>query len=294
MSLGRRLGLNLPPLEDGRAGDPGLFGPGTEVWRVGRERVLLLGGPAALLLQLAHPLVAAGVADHSDFVADPFIRLRVTLDATLRISFGDAEQAEEAAARVRATHRAVRGSLGAALGPFPAGRPYSASDPDLALWVHATLVSVAMDSYEMFVGPLSRVQRERYYREAGRFARLFGVTEAVLPRTYGSFLEYLRATEQGKLLTVGDQARRLAEHVLKPPVPALLRLGGPASRAMTAALLPARLRGEFGLPWGRMERTLVRSVAPAVRATLRACPHSIRYWDHYRTASKRMRAAVGE
>src|SRR5438034_10910524 len=105
MKLSTRIGLDLPPLERGRPRDPGLFGPGSEVWTVGRERILLLGGPAALLLQLAHPLVAAGVADHSGFMADPFERLRATLDATLRVSFGDREQVQEAAARVAATHR---------------------------------------------------------------------------------------------------------------------------------------------------------------------------------------------
>src|SRR6266536_6064854 len=106
------IGLDLPPLGAGRSGDRGLFGPGSEVWRIGRERVLLAGGAAALLLQVAHPLVAAGVAEHSDFPEKAFTRLRSTLDATLRITFGDREQAERAAARVRAAHARVRGGLG--------------------------------------------------------------------------------------------------------------------------------------------------------------------------------------
>src|SRR5438093_12192393 len=88
------LGLRLEP---GQAGDPGLFGPGSVVWRVGRERVLLAGGPAALLLQLAHPLVAEGVAAHSGFEREPLQRLMATLDATLTITFGDRAQAEAAA-----------------------------------------------------------------------------------------------------------------------------------------------------------------------------------------------------
>ena len=76
------LGLDLPPLEPGERWDPGLFGPDSTVWRIGRERILLAGGPAALLLQIAHPLVAAGVTNHSGFSEDPFLRLRATLDAT--------------------------------------------------------------------------------------------------------------------------------------------------------------------------------------------------------------------
>src|SRR6059058_4391825 len=107
--LDRRIGV--PPPEPGEPGDPGLFGPGSMVWRIGRERALLLGGPAALLLQLAHPLVAAGVAAHSDFRRDPFARLRATLDSVLTISYGDRSQAEAAAEAVAATHRRVRGRL---------------------------------------------------------------------------------------------------------------------------------------------------------------------------------------
>jgi uncharacterized protein (DUF2236 family) len=287
----RRVGLDLPQLEEGRPGDPGLFGPGSEVWRVGRERVLLLGGPAALLLQLAHPLVAAGVADHSGFRDDPFDRLRATLDATLRISFGDTEQAEEAARRVRATHRTVVGTLPATIGPFVAGTPYAATDPGLALWVHATLVSVAIETYELMVGSLPPDRRERYYREAARFAGLFGVTDEVLPATYRSFVDYLRTMEGSDALTVGNQARRLAELVLDPPVPLPLRLSRPAFRALTSAILPDRVRLRFGLAWGAPERALARAAGRAVRSTIRLWPPGVRYWRHYRMACSRVGTA---
>jgi uncharacterized protein (DUF2236 family) len=284
----RRVGLDLPPLEEGRSGDPGLFGPESEVWRVGRERVLLLGGPAALLLQLAHPLVASGVAEHSGFRDEPFDRLRATLDATLRISFGDKEQAAEAAARVRATHRSVQGRLRAGIGPFQAAAPYTATDPWLALWVHATLVSVAMATYELMVGSLSWARRERYYEEAARFARLFRVTDEVLPATYTSFVEYLRSMERSEVLTVGDQARSLAALVLDPPLPSALRLSRPALRALTAAILPDRLRLQFGLGWGFPERALAEAAGRAIRGTIRFWPHRVRYWEHYRMACHRV------
>jgi uncharacterized protein (DUF2236 family) len=283
------VGLDLPPLEEGRAGDPGLFGPGSEVWRMGRERVLLLGGPAALLLQLAHPLVAAGVTQHSDFRADPFDRLRATLDATLRISFGDSQQVEEAAARVAARHRRVQGTLSSATGPFPAGSPYLATDPHLAMWVFATLVTVAIDVHDRFVGALSQARRGRYYQEAKRFARLFSVTDDVLPATYRDFREYVRETGEGSVLTVGEEARSLGRDVLQPPLPAAFRLTRPAAAAVTASLLPARLREDFGLGWGPSERVLASVVRTGVRATIGAWPRSVRYWDHYRAACSRVR-----
>jgi hypothetical protein len=138
----RLLPEGLPP---GIPGDPGWFGSDSQVWRVWRERLLLLGGPAALLLQLAHPLIAAGVAAHSSFRDDPLRRLRATLDATLTVVFGDRRQAQMAAARVGKLHQRVRGRLPMKAGCFPAGTVYRASDPQLALWVHATLVVVALD-----------------------------------------------------------------------------------------------------------------------------------------------------
>src|SRR5438270_2462341 len=128
------VGLDLPPLGAGAPGDPGLFGPQSMIWNVARERVLVAAGPAALLMQLAHPLVAAGVAAHSDFRRDPFARLRSTLDATLKISFGDTAQAHRAATRVMTVHRRVRGRLGERVGRFPAGTTYDATDPRLAMW----------------------------------------------------------------------------------------------------------------------------------------------------------------
>src|SRR5438445_12581788 len=117
----------FPRPRGGRPGDPGLFGPGSMVWRVNGEAVLILGGARALLLQVAHPMVAAGVVDHSDFGARPYARLWHTLDVVLTITFGDSEQSADAAERVAEIHRRVMGERH--------GRPYSALDPDLLLWV---------------------------------------------------------------------------------------------------------------------------------------------------------------
>ncbi|MEA2704092.1 MAG: hypothetical protein QOD63_2037, partial [Actinomycetota bacterium] len=116
-------------LDDGTPGDPGLIGPDGQVWRVAREKIVLAGGPAALLLQLAHPLVAAGVADHSEFESQPLHRLAGTLTAVLTATFGDRHQAEAVGRRVAAVHRRVTGTLSARTGPFPAGAPYRAADP---------------------------------------------------------------------------------------------------------------------------------------------------------------------
>lgn len=282
------LGLGVPVLGPGEPGDPGLFGPGSETWRVGRERVLLLGGQAALLLQLAHPLVAAGVAEHSDFRRRPLERLRATLGATLAVTFGDRRQAEEAARAVASTHGRVQGFLQEDAGPYPAGTPYRALDPHLALWVHATLVEVALDTYERFVRPLGEARRARYFEEGKRFAALFGVTEEVMPRSYRDFRRYVASMLEGPALTVTEEARALAREVLRPRGgPALVAVAA-AGRVAAAGLLPARLRAAFGLPWGAADRAAFASLVRSVRLALPLLPGEFRYWPHYRQALRRV------
>lgn len=279
--------LRLPTLGAGSPGDPGLFGPSSVIWRIGRERVLLLGGPAALLLQIAHPLVAAGVGDHSDFRRRPYERLRATLDATLTITFGDRRQAEAAAARVRATHARVRGTLRTSVGSFVAGTPYNAEDPELALWVHATLVTTALDTYDRFVHPLSMKERECYFEDARPFAALFGVSDDVMPRSYEEFRGYVESTGLGPVLSVGPEARMLAGHILNPPAPAPLRPLSRLAKIVAADLMPAPLRDGFGLTWTTRDRAVLAAAGRSSRGSLRLTPASVRYWPHYRTARRR-------
>ena len=141
-----------PEITDREAPDPGWFGPDSEAWRLDREAMLLLGaGPRALLLQLAHPKVAAGVADHSDFQADPWRRLDGTLRSILRIIYGSTATARAEIRRLNALHRTIRGA------------GYDARDPDLSLWVHATLVDSTIVANEAWIGPLPRGRVARFY-----------------------------------------------------------------------------------------------------------------------------------
>jgi uncharacterized protein (DUF2236 family) len=285
--VARRVGLDLPPLPPGEPGDPGLFGPTSIVWRIGRERVLMAGGQAALLLQLAHPLVAAGVVEHSGFRRDPLARLRATLQAVLTISFGDRRQSEQAAAGVRATHRRVRGRLPVTTGRFAAGTPYDAADPNLALWVHATLIVTALDSYHLFVRALTRDERARYYHETAPFAELFGVGPGFLPSTYGGFEEYVASVVEGPDIAVGPQARAAADGVLRPPLPFGLLPAGALARVVTAGMLPAPVRSGYALTWGLRQRATLAAVARTARVALPTLPAPVRYWSQYLVAMAR-------
>jgi uncharacterized protein (DUF2236 family) len=229
----------------------GLYGPGSEAWALNREAMLLLGaGPRALLLQLAHPAVAAGVADHSDFRADPWRRLDATLRSYLTIVYGTATAARAEIRRLNELHRSITG---------PA---YRARDPDLSLWVHATLVDSTILVADRWLQPLSRTRRARYYEETRPIGRAFGISDAILPSNVDAFDAYVeRQLSTGGPVHVGGVARELADAVLHPPLGPVIPLLAAVPSAVYAwtlwpavGLLPPRVRSEYGLAWGPLER----------------------------------------
>jgi uncharacterized protein (DUF2236 family) len=244
-----------------------------------------------VLLQLAHPLIAAGVAAHSSFRADPLRRLRAVLDATLTVTFGDRQQAAAAAARVGRIHRRVQGRLPVAVGCFPAGTPYCAGDPQLALWVHATLVVVALEVVDQFVSPLTTQQRARCYQESRPFAVLFGVSERLLPGSYPEFDAYVHRMLQGPELAIQEPAPELAAAVLDGWLRGLRRPPACVVKLLTAGLLPERVREGFGLPWGRREQRQYAALCRVLHATVPLLPPALRFWPHYHLALRRVAAA---
>src|SRR5262249_3496089 len=135
--------------------DFGYYGPGSVAWKVNREWAVLLGGTRAVLLQLAHPLVALGVSNHSSYLTDPFGRADRTFTLGEHLTFGSERIARQAARKINNLHKHVHGHLPMEAGRFASGTPYDARNPELLLWVHATLVDTLLLSYNMFVGPLT-------------------------------------------------------------------------------------------------------------------------------------------
>jgi uncharacterized protein (DUF2236 family) len=244
----------------------GYFPPESVVRRVGNSPLVpLLGGGPAVLLQVAHPLVAVGVVRHSDYRTDLWRRLLRTLRTLYQIVYGTKEEAERSGAAVRAVHAHVHGTTSERLGRFPAGTPYSASDPALMLWVHATLVETSLAAYGRFVRKLAAEEEERYYREMAIVARLFGTPAAVVPARLADFREYVRAQLSGSDLCVTDPAREVAAVILEARLPPPMRLIRPAHRLSSAALLPARLREEYGLGWSRANPAALALAAGSLR-----------------------------
>jgi uncharacterized protein (DUF2236 family) len=272
---------------DTRGGDAGMFGPDSVAWRFDREALLLLGaGPRALLMQLAHPAVAAGVEEHSDFRADPWRRLDGTLRSYLRIIYGSTPAARDEIRRLNALHRAIT------------GQGYDARDPALSMWVHATLVDSTIVANDAWAGPVSRDDASRFYHETKPIARAFGVPPRLLPRDLDAFETYVAdQLRPGGPVVVGDTARDLAESILHPPLPGVLgRIGvhpGLYDWAMwpSLALLPPAIRDAYGFRWGPFERGVASWLVRAWRAWNPLLPASFRQMPQALAADRRLARA---
>lgn len=268
--------------------DRGLYGPGSEAWRLNRESMLLLGaGPRALLLQIAHPAVAAGVADHSDFRADPWRRLAGTLRSYLTIVYGSTRAARAEIRRLNALHRGITGP------------GYAARDPDLSLWVHATLIDSTIAVADAWLAPVSTARRGAFYAETRPIGRAFGVPDALLPPDYDSFQRYLaKMLAPGGPVRVSATARELAAVILRPPLaPIVPRLGFVPAAAYawtmwpSLGLLPASVREDYGLRWGARERLVSAWLVAGWRAWRPLLPSSFRQMPKALAADARVSAA---
>jgi uncharacterized protein (DUF2236 family) len=244
----------------------GYFAPESVIRRVGNSPLVpMFGGGSSVLLQVAHPLVAAGVVYHSDYHEDLWRRLLRTLQALYLIVYGSKQEARYAGEAVQAVHANVRGTTRERLGAFPAGTRYDAADPKLMLWVHATLVESSLAAYGRFVERLTPDEEETYYREMALVGDVFGLARDRIPATLADFREYLQARLDAPEICVTTPAREVAAVVLEARLPAPLRLLAPAHRLATAALLPARIRSEYGLSWSRAHAVRLAMTAPSLR-----------------------------
>jgi len=269
--------------------DHGLFGPESVTWRVNRESVLLLGGGRALLLQVAHPSVGAGVAQHSRYREDPWGRLSRTLDVTRRIVFGDTATARDASAHLGRVHAHVSGTID---DDARAGEPYEAGDPELLRWVWATLVESALLVYTRYVGPLKVSDVEAYYAEQKRFLEACGAPAASAPETFAAFMHWFDATVD-EVLEVTPAARDVCDAILRPRrLPLPLRPAFDALNLATVGLLPATLRDGYGLGWGPQRERLLAAQTTLVRRLMPLLPSLLREQPSARSAERRVRAAA--
>jgi uncharacterized protein (DUF2236 family) len=268
----------------------GYFDDSSMLRRVHRERALALSGPRALLMQAAHPLAVSGLLAHSTSVDDPYDRLARTAQVMGTIGFGERADANRVTRGVRAMHRRVSGTLRSQVGPYAAGTPYRADDPELLMWVLFTLVDSGLVVYRTYVGSLSREEQADYWKDYRVVGRLFGLRAADMPRTLADLDDYRRSMLEGDRLFVTDWARERARAiVLEPPVPWMAQPLLETVNFITIALLPDRIRREYGfspLPPAFVRRALVKAGGEYVkRAVVPFLPDRLRLVPSARAAA---------
>jgi uncharacterized protein (DUF2236 family) len=266
--------------------------------------MLLLGaGPRALLLQIAHPAIAEGVDRFSGFREDPWSRLRATIGSYLQIVYGSPGEADAEITRLARLHGVIRGPVRDREARARGFVAFDATDPELSLWVHATLVESTIVAFDAWIEPLSREQRERYYAETVPLGLAFGIPAERLPANLAGLEAYV-----GEMIGAGGPvaptplARELSETILHPPlgtVHSALASVRPLLDAIPAAvydwtlwpsigLLPGRIREAYGIPFGTFERAVAAWLVGGWRAWRPLLPAAFRHMPQARAADHRI------
>jgi uncharacterized protein (DUF2236 family) len=252
--------------------------------RINAERIVLLGWARAILLQLAHPLVAAGVAEHSSFREGRLtaaLRLHHTVGAMLSLTFGTAAERTATLARINGIHRRVNGILQVAAGPFAAGTRYSAEDPALLLWVHATLLDSIPPVYERLVAPLREVDRDAYCVQSAPVVHALGARSGE-PRSWRELGDYMQRMYASGTLAVSAQARELAHAVLAPPLAWTVAPAARVNRLFTVGLLPPMLGDQYGLAWTSDDERALERWTVRLRRLRQVLPRRVALWPQAR------------
>ena len=271
----------------------GRAGADSITWRLNREIIVVAGWGRAILLQLAHPLVAAGVDQHSTFrgsLASSSRRLWSTVNAMLRLTFGTEEEVITAAAAINGIHDRVSGRLAESTGVFPSGHRYSAHDPELLRWVHATLLDSVPLTYELLVGPLTPAERDRYCLESTVMEPLLDIPAGSLPRNRREADACISEALASGRIAVSDRTRALARAVLFPPRWQLLWPFFRPVQLITIGLLPASVRDAYGFSWSRRDARAFKRWTATLRVLRRLVPPAARQWT--RAAHRPVRPAA--
>jgi uncharacterized protein (DUF2236 family) len=254
-----------------------LVGPGSVAWRRASDARLYLVMVYALLLQVAHPTVGAGVRDYSDFERRPWDRLLRTIDYVSLLVYGGGDAAP-AGRRLRELHKRFRGVR-------DDGERYHALEPDAYAWVHATLIQTYVAGHDRFGTPMAPRERECFYDEYRRLGRLIGVRERDLPATWDGFRSYFDAVvdEQLTRTEAVDQVLRAIRRVPPPPLPVpdllwrAVRL--PASGALWlggVGLMTPALRERLGVPWSGRDEARFRTLGAFSRSLTPVMPERLK------------------
>lgn len=193
------------------------------------------------------------------------------------IYFGSRAEADAVLATVHQLHESVEGVLPEDAGPFPAGTPYSAVDPELMLWTVAVIADSAQVFYELFVRRLSNEEREALWSDYVRFGELFGMPRDAAPGSYAQFRAYWRERLAGGEAYLTDEARYVGSAIMfQIPVPATRWPAMQLHNLIMLGSLPAPVRRLYGLRWTPAHAVAFRSAVAAARASRPIAPRSVR------------------
>jgi uncharacterized protein (DUF2236 family) len=259
--------------------DDGYFPRGRSTLRrvQGERAVGLLYGQRGLMIGALHPLNFIGTTEHTYARETPFQRLAHTGRAFETIFFGTRAEADDVLARVRRLHDRVRGEISEDAGPFRAGTPYSAMDPELMLWTVAVMMDSAETFYDLLVRRLTAAEREALWQDYRRFGALFEMPLDDAPVDYPGFREYWDARMAGDELHLTPEAREVGfSTAFEIPMPAIY---GPFSRLHNLIMLgslPARVREEYGLGWSPAHAIAFEAAVATLRASRPLVPKAVR------------------
>ncbi len=269
----------------------GLVGPDSMVWHVVRERIMLFGALRAILLQIAHPAIAAAIAQQSSFRNNIAARSRRTMRAVYSATFGTLDDVLETGIRTHRIHTPIRGTIERDE-PGPEDRtqtPYRANDPELLWWVEATLIDTAFVAFERYVRALTPEEKDSYYADSMRYAAIHGIPAELRPPDRHAFYEFYDAKLRELEGRMGETARGLCHLIFHKT----FRFG-PVHETLTTGLLPPRWRELFGLRWGLRQRAAFRTLVAAGRTLRRLAPARFRFVPAYHAARTRIeRASAG-
>jgi len=266
-------------------------GPGSITWRYAADARTLLAAGYALVLQVAHPIVGAGVAEHSTYTQDPWGRLFRTLDFTNALIYAEPAVAAEVARRVRARHRQIKGVMND-------GSRYHALAPDAYGWVWASLFAALTGAHDHFGAHLRRGEREEFWGQWRGLGRLLGIRQRDLPADLDGFERYFEHTlavvleDNESVHSVLESLRDPARPPLPPYAHPAWRLGRvPSARTLglaTIGMLEPVLRERFGLRWTLAQELELRALGMASRAAAPLMPGRLRVFGpaylHWRGA----------
>lgn len=263
--------------------DAGYFDPNSMLWQINREVTTLFGGARALLMQAAHPLIAAGARQTGGYRRDPWARLIRTVRLQSLLTFGDRRLADEVAERINKLHKVVHG-----IDPVT-GEWYDALDYEQLLWVHTALEVSTIGFYELTVAPLTNREKDQYHREHTRVAEMLLLPRAFVPATYAATLQYVDDMIGSGRLHITEVANEVAALITRGVVPRRIK---PLWRFIAFAAvgtLDDRLRRLYGFSWAPRQQRLLDANLAAVRAGLPLLPRRFRFIVTARWADRRLR-----